>query len=215
MSNLSPSLESSGFLPNSPMWIIALLYYYYYYYYYYWIFSLFTFQVLSPFQVPTAKPTIPSSFPCFYEDVLPPTYPLLPPYPWIPLHWGIEPSQDQGPLLPLMPNKAILCYICNWNHGFPPCVLPGSSGGGGIWLVDIIVLPINGGVKEGIALLSTYQNVSDQSHQGRIILMSHWAKPCAQKGFPVDLQGWGVQTRAPRWNPAPVNPNKPGTRSLV
>ena len=39
------------------------------------------------------------------------THRLLPPHPDIPLHWGIEPSQDQGPLLPLMPNKAILCYI--------------------------------------------------------------------------------------------------------
>ena len=36
--------------------------------------------------------------------------PLLPnpptpiPGPGIPLYWGIEPSQDQGPLLPLMTN---------------------------------------------------------------------------------------------------------------
>jgi hypothetical protein len=31
---------------------------------------------------------------------------------------GIKPSlQDQGPLLPLMLNKAILCYICSWYHG--------------------------------------------------------------------------------------------------
>ena len=37
--------------------------------------------------------------------------------PGIPLHWGIKPSQDQGPLLPLMTNKAILCYICSWSHG--------------------------------------------------------------------------------------------------
>jgi hypothetical protein len=28
------------------------------------------------------------------------------------LHWGVEPSQDQGPLLPLMTNKAMLCYTC-------------------------------------------------------------------------------------------------------
>jgi hypothetical protein len=41
----------------------------------------------------------------------PPTYPHQPPCPGIPLHWGIEPSQDQGPSLPLMPGKAILCYI--------------------------------------------------------------------------------------------------------
>jgi hypothetical protein len=38
---------------------------------------------------------------------------LLLPGPGIPLHWGIEPLQDQGRLLPLITNKAILCYICN------------------------------------------------------------------------------------------------------
>jgi hypothetical protein len=27
------------------------------------------------------------------------------------------PSQDQGPLLPLMSNKAILYCICSWSHG--------------------------------------------------------------------------------------------------
>ena len=27
-------------------------------------------------------------------------------------NWGIEPSQDQGPLLSLMSHKAILYYIC-------------------------------------------------------------------------------------------------------
>jgi hypothetical protein len=35
-------------------------------------------------------------FPCS------PTHPLLLPGIGIPLYWGIEPSQDQGPLLPLM-----------------------------------------------------------------------------------------------------------------
>lgn len=35
--------------------------------------------------------------------------PTLPPCPYIPLHLCIEPSHDQGPLLPLMPNKATLC----------------------------------------------------------------------------------------------------------
>jgi hypothetical protein len=54
--------------------------------------------------------------PCFYEDAPPPTYLLLPPLPSIPLHWGIEPPQAQGPLLLLMPDKAILCYICSWSH---------------------------------------------------------------------------------------------------
>jgi hypothetical protein len=38
------------------------------------------------------------------------------PHPHIPLHWGIEPSQDQGPLLPLMPDKVILCYILPYKN---------------------------------------------------------------------------------------------------
>jgi hypothetical protein len=31
---------------------------------------------------------------------------------------GHQTPQDQGWLLPLIPNKAILCYICSWSHGF-------------------------------------------------------------------------------------------------
>ena len=36
----------------------------------------------------------------------------------IPLPWGMEPSWDQEPLLPLTPDKAILCYIYGWSRGF-------------------------------------------------------------------------------------------------
>jgi hypothetical protein len=43
--------------------------------------------------------------PCFYEGVPLPTHPLLPHHPSISLHWGIKPSQEQGPPLPLIPNK--------------------------------------------------------------------------------------------------------------
>jgi hypothetical protein len=39
------------------------------------------------------------------------------PCPGILIHWGIKPSQDQGPFLPLMSNKTILCYTCDWSHG--------------------------------------------------------------------------------------------------
>ena len=42
-----------------------------------------------------------------------PTHPLLLPGPGISLHWGIESSQDQGPCLPLMTDKAIFYYICS------------------------------------------------------------------------------------------------------
>jgi hypothetical protein len=44
-----------------------------------------------------------------------PIHPLLLPGPGIPPHWGLEPSQDQGPLLSLMTDWAILCYICSWS----------------------------------------------------------------------------------------------------
>ena len=75
--------------------------------------------MLSPFQIPTLEtpypmPPLPASMSVWPH---PPTHPLPPPCPQIPLHWGIEPSQDQGPLFPLMPNKAILCYIHNRSHG--------------------------------------------------------------------------------------------------
>jgi hypothetical protein len=55
--------------------------------------------------------------PCFYEDAPLPTYPLSSHSPDIPQHCGIEPSQEQGLLLLLMPDNAILCYICSWSHG--------------------------------------------------------------------------------------------------
>jgi hypothetical protein len=44
--------------------------------------------------------------PCFYEGAPTPTHLLLPHSHSIPLHWGIKLSQDPGPLLPLMPDKA-------------------------------------------------------------------------------------------------------------
>jgi hypothetical protein len=64
-----------------------------------------------------------SSFPLWKHSIpshLPPsqTHPLLLPCPGIPLHWSIEPSQDQGPLLSLMSDKAILWWIWGWSHGF-------------------------------------------------------------------------------------------------
>jgi hypothetical protein len=92
------------------------------------IFSIYISNVI-PF------PDFPSShfpFPCS------PTHPLPLPCPGIYLHWGIQPSQDQGPLLPLMTDKAILCYICGWSHG---SLLLYSLVGGlvpGSWLIHIV-----------------------------------------------------------------------------
>jgi hypothetical protein len=89
---------------------------------------------------PLHKPPIPFPFtPCSS------THPHLLPGPGIPPHWVTEPSQDQG-LLPLMTDKAILCYICSWSHeshhvySLIGDLVPGSSGG--YWLVYIVVPPI-------------------------------------------------------------------------
>ena len=85
---------------------------------------------------------LPSPMPLLLWGCSPPTH-ALPHY--IPLHWGIKPSQDQGPLLPLMSDKAILCYICSWSHGSLQVsslvggLFPGSSGGSG-WLILLFFL---------------------------------------------------------------------------
>ena len=48
---------------------------------------------------------------------------------------SLSQSQDQGPFLPMMPDKAILCYICGWSHGYLHVyslvggLVSGSSGG--------------------------------------------------------------------------------------
>jgi len=73
---------------------------------------------------PSGKPLCHPPPPASMRVLLhPPTHSLLPPYPGIPLHCGIEPSQDQGSLLPLMADKAILCYIFSWSHGSSMCTL--------------------------------------------------------------------------------------------
>jgi hypothetical protein len=76
---------------------------------------LFTFQMLSPLLISPLETPFPILPHCFYEDALLPIHSLPPPCLGIPLYWGIEPSQDQGSL-PLMSNKAVLCYICCWCH---------------------------------------------------------------------------------------------------
>ena len=59
---------------------------------------------------PSENPLSPPPSPCS------PTNPLPLPGPGIPLCWGIEPSQEQRHLLPLMTNQVILCYICSYSH---------------------------------------------------------------------------------------------------
>ena len=103
--------------------------------------------MLSPFPVPLPQTPylLPSTY--FYEGTHPPIYSLLPYCPSIPLHWGIKSPQDQGPPLPLIPDKAIHCYICSWSHGslhvysWVGGLVPGRSGGrGSDWLILLFFL---------------------------------------------------------------------------
>jgi hypothetical protein len=71
--------------------------------------------MLSPFPI---KLPIPSLVPLLLWGCSPTHPPLLPQYLNIPLQWIIKPSQDQVPPLSLMPDKAILCYIYSWSHGY-------------------------------------------------------------------------------------------------
>jgi hypothetical protein len=82
----------------------------------------------SPLQNPPSHP--PS--PCLYEGAPPPTHSCLS-LPGIPLHWGIEHPQVQGPLLLLMSNKAILCHICGRSHGYSLIGGPVPRSWGGGW----------------------------------------------------------------------------------
>ena len=66
---------------------------------------LFKWYPLSQF--PLCKPPSHPPLPCFYEGAPPPTHLHLPHCPSIPLQWGIKPSQDLGPPLPLMPDKTL------------------------------------------------------------------------------------------------------------
>jgi hypothetical protein len=66
---------------------------------------------------PITTPLSHNPSPCFYEGVSP-THPPTH-HSAFPLPWGIGHSQDQGPLLLLMPDKVILCYICIWSNANP------------------------------------------------------------------------------------------------
>ena len=104
-----------------------------------WIFYFFRFQMLYPFSVSPPQTPFPTLSPSFYEGA--PINPFTPASRLgIPLHWGIQPSEDQGLLLPLMPDKAILCYIRRWSQGslhaysWVGGLVPWSSGSSA-WLI--------------------------------------------------------------------------------
>jgi hypothetical protein len=101
----------------------------------YLLFYLITFQMLSLFLVsPSQTPYHTSLPPAFMRVLHLTTHPLLTHCPSIALCWIIEPPQDQRPL-PLMPDKAILCYICSWSHGSTPAPLLPPPAMCTLWLV--------------------------------------------------------------------------------
>jgi hypothetical protein len=71
---------------------------------------------------------IPPPSPASIRVFPPPSYPLVLPHPGIPLHWRIEPSQDQGSLLLLMPHKASSATYVAGAMGRSMCTL---------WLVNL------------------------------------------------------------------------------
>jgi hypothetical protein len=80
---------------------------------------------------------------CLYEGAPKPTHPLLLHCSSIPLCWGIKPPHDKGPPLPLIPDKAILCYI-SWEihaylniYSLVDGLVPGKSGV--VRVIDIVL----------------------------------------------------------------------------
>jgi hypothetical protein len=104
------------------------------------------FKFYPPSQYPLQNTPSRTPFPCLHEGTSMPTHLLLPHCPSITLHWGNNPLQDQGLPLPLMRDKAILCYLCSWrnesqhaSYSLVGALVPGSSGKSG-WLILLFFL---------------------------------------------------------------------------
>ena len=71
--------------------------------------------MITPFLVFPPQPPHPISLSLPFASMRVLLHPLT--YSCIPLRWGIKSPREQGPLLPLMPDKSILCHMCFWSHG--------------------------------------------------------------------------------------------------
>ena len=112
--------------------------------FYCWLFYSH-FKCYPPSSFPLHKPHILSLFPLLLWG----SSPINPPTssPWH--SYKLEHQAFTGPRasLPLLPDKAVLCYICSWSHG-SLCVyslvgglFPGTSQGSG-WLMQIPLAPL-------------------------------------------------------------------------
>ena len=106
------------------------------------MYSLFTFQVLSPFQPPLGKPLFPHPSPFFYEGDPPTTNTSLSSIP-LHLHWSIyqafigprtSPPIDAWQGHPLLYMQLEPCVLLGWWLSHFELWR--------IWLVDIVVLPM-------------------------------------------------------------------------
>ena len=105
--------------------------------FFFWYFIYLHFKRYPVSHFPSAHSLFHPPSSCFYESACPLTHPLSPPHhPGILLLWGIEPLQEEGPPIPLIPDKAALCYVCSWSHGtlhvysLVGGLISGSFGGG-------------------------------------------------------------------------------------
>ena len=95
---------------------------------------------------------------------------------------SIKLSQDQGPLLPLMLHKAIICYICSWGHGsllvysLVGGLVPGNSGE--IWLVDIDVHPMGLQTPSAPSVLSLSPPLGAHSSSWLLVSASVFVRLC-------------------------------------
>jgi hypothetical protein len=115
----------------------------------YFIYLHFKCYLLSHFSL--YKSPIPSSLPLSLLGCSPPPPPshsYLSALAFHYLSWVMKPPQDHAAPLPVMPDKAVLCYISIWSCGAPPSLPCSFSlviyflGALGAWLVDIVALPI-------------------------------------------------------------------------
>jgi hypothetical protein len=132
--------------------------------------------MIPPSQLPLDKPpshilTLPVPFasmnvlphrPTLGHPTTPASHPML----------GIKPPQDQGPLLLLTSDKAILCYIFIWSHGSLPVhalvggLVCGSTGWSGIkqFFAWNVYLTINSAISDRsmqvyLLMISTFKSI--------------------------------------------------------
>jgi hypothetical protein len=125
----------------------------------YWHFKCYPFSWFPLWKPPPPSPT---------HSICTPILPLLLPGPGIPLYWGIEPSQDQEPLLLLVTDKAIICYICSRSYESHH-----------VYSLFGVLVPASYGILVSSYYCSSYGVANPFNSLGPFTSFLHWG-PCAQ-----------------------------------